>query len=124
MVLITIARQLSAVSSRTLGRRHELITYRPWSARARQGAHGKVGVEGASLGTRFYGSRAWGPRVSQAHSMLVNLKQKRENLRNREENKINSPNGELSKLKISKTKEAGWGWGWGSLALYLAPSGW
>lgn len=51
----------------------------------------------------------WGPRVSGAYSLLVNLKHKRKNLKPGKR-KIISPNDQLSKpTKISKTKKPQWG---------------
>ena len=63
------------------------------------------------------GLRTGGCRVPQAHSLLVNLKHRRGNLKHGKRiKKTSDPNGQLWKLtKVSKIKGTGGGW-WGGTA--------
>lgn len=117
-------------------KRYRFITHMTWNYTAHQGPYSEVQREGRGgegggerrggkdkracthgLGFCFYWGTRWGLRISQAHSLLVDLKLKGCNLKWTMRKQTSSPNGQLLKsTKIPKTKEPGWA---GSLVLHL-----
>lgn len=70
-----------------------------------------------SLRFRYYWGRGWGPRVSQAHSLLVHLKHKIGGIKEGKREK-SGPNGQfLESTKFSKTKVPQGGEAPGSLSV-------
>lgn len=78
------------------------ITYKSWRLCGTPGATwrdcGGQGKKKASLGYCFYWGQEWGLRVSQAHSLLVNLKHMSRNLKCLEMKK-QQPQGSVTEIK-------------------------
>ena len=76
---------------------------------------------GESSSFFLYWGGGWGPRISRAHSLLVNLKHRAEMWRGKRK-RPNSPNQLLKSAKMSKTKEPAMGRWPGSLSSLVAGS--
>ena len=78
MVLIMIARHLSAITVRKLLKNEGILLTRPGITLAHLGPHkrsqGEREKERKGLGFCFYWDRGWGPRVSWGHFLLASLK--------------------------------------------------
>ena len=93
VTLIMIARGPSTITIRKFLGKKGLLLKGHGNYKAYLGPKSKAMGEREStgLGFCFYWGLGWGPRVSQAHSLLVNLKHKSRNLRH-EKRKNKGPN--------------------------------